>query len=1199
MNLELAWFLLPFTLCFGALAVDSPPGIDRDSWVDSQMRVYNTPELEIRLFGLGYVVDSYLKGRRDASPQLSHADPFPPGFFQRRQPGIEDRGIPTEFKNHKDAKFYQVFQKDVQVGEKATKELLDRLSHDALTLHHPEQWGPNREADNYVNTGLSAITPLIGLGSLWLNAYVESLSLDEKASQVRSDLLTMRPMKRRILEKVWEASWKDETVRDHIVDPEVIGLGGPSVRNSWEQNVAGEEIGIEQSRTKVKAAAGAKQETALQILDLQEKLLASQKAELRRRAAGNPYSDEEKKEAYAKRLQILKELNALSGKRIRAFREQEPQLPGASRPVRALAQAEVDAITDRSIARMYGALTLLIGEVDPKVARTVKAIGDGYADIAKAIHDFDEAQKSGQSGAGTGFAAGGVVGAVIGAAISIFSSLTAGPDIQEVILQQMVELRKEIEALRIQMHNRFDRVDLALNQIYGDMLKEFYRIELSLKNQSVDIHGIIEKLTLLQSVYLHHTNDVRELFSSISKQIRSAGAKRCLNLYRDYQVDKVEADFPGEVFAEFKACLDGLSDCATQDASSPLHAGTNSGASSEAEVLSRALLAPEREISALIRFADAYRFENVDNASPVNPEIYSDCAHAYVQTAYLFPVLFKKYVKPTSDEHGPNQLDRMIQTGLTTHSLLQSLTQGSKSNITAMKGLFKSYVQALSTVKKTLEARRTELRNQQLPGLAVNAQGLDPLISAPSQFVHKPHQPALATVCDPDAIFEAERANYKVTFREAKYSENTKYEIPFTIATAPKLFVVAQQLGLGEIRYCFGQVKVGPWAPAKELLHPAEYIDYKYGKQFSQVGGQPLQGAPYTTGSNFRYHTTLSATFALKGSKKSLPIFKRDYNMFLYYKDYTKQIPHALDGIDFDTIVWPSGQELLPSTDRDQAITAIGDLVEKELAVIDVNLRQTLAREIQTERPLQRADGVIVPANITELTTARNRLEAILLLGWPTSMRSDSLLRSLFRARGQLPQATTLAAGYIEQNRDDFRHSGGIFPATTWLESSLGMDRKTLDVEKMRARLSEIEKLVKENPALGPVLELETSRVIQSLLDAVEIKEQILPYVRQRGLLLEENLKAAQEDLGLSKDTLEALENQARLTSLEMTGETYLALKLLILHHKLLHELPTVPTRGNHPLIVKAVTELALFKRALLAESFAFEPPKAAQGKKP
>lgn len=127
----------------------------------------------------------------------------------------------------------------------------------------------------------------------------------------------------------------------------------------------------------------------------------------------------------------------------------------------------------------------------------IKAGFDGLSYIAGALgqHDFaQQVMKVGEAGskfatasnkllsfmqtAGeiSGFATAAAMGNFAGALISVVSMFTAGPpSIEQVILSQIAELRKEVQRLGRDMNARFDQIDSRLKEVYGKLAAEFER----------------------------------------------------------------------------------------------------------------------------------------------------------------------------------------------------------------------------------------------------------------------------------------------------------------------------------------------------------------------------------------------------------------------------------------------------------------------------------------------------------------------------------------------------------------------------------------------------------------------------------------------------------------------------------------------------------------------------------------------------
>ena len=128
-------------------------------------------------------------------------------------------------------------------------------------------------------------------------------------------------------------------------------------------------------------------------------------------------------------------------------------------------------------------LSTLIGFVDAKAGRDVALVGNAAIQVADSLNKFSVSM------AGFGDAAGKItaLGTAMSSAVLTGNLLAAAmslapvfdPNFQtpeDMIMTQIGALRDQVEGVRTEMHDRFDRVDAGLNQVYGSMLEGFARM---------------------------------------------------------------------------------------------------------------------------------------------------------------------------------------------------------------------------------------------------------------------------------------------------------------------------------------------------------------------------------------------------------------------------------------------------------------------------------------------------------------------------------------------------------------------------------------------------------------------------------------------------------------------------------------------------------------------------------------------------
>lgn len=160
----------------------------------------------------------------------------------------------------------------------------------------------------------------------------------------------------------------------------------------------------------------------------------------------------------------------------------------AAREQKERERAETARVIQAANASIY-LLSTAIGFGDPKLGREIYAVGNSTVQMADALNKLDVSDL-----ANTLISSANMVGAVMNV-ISLFGS--GGPTPDQLILEQIGALREQVNQLRLEMHERFDRIDQSLNQIYQTMVLGFDQINGNINevrgalfNLQMDLHRL-------------------------------------------------------------------------------------------------------------------------------------------------------------------------------------------------------------------------------------------------------------------------------------------------------------------------------------------------------------------------------------------------------------------------------------------------------------------------------------------------------------------------------------------------------------------------------------------------------------------------------------------------------------------------------------------------------------------------------------
>ncbi|MBB4676055.1 glycoside hydrolase family protein [Crossiella cryophila] len=121
-------------------------------------------------------------------------------------------------------------------------------------------------------------------------------------------------------------------------------------------------------------------------------------------------------------------------------------------------------------------LAFVVGLIDPNFGKRITKFAEGAVKVAYAVNKAVTAFTLINSAFSLATAAftGNVIGA-ISTLISVFTM--GGPTVEERILEQIKEMRKQLETIQQNMNDRFDRIDGKLDQMYNRMIEEFKKLD--------------------------------------------------------------------------------------------------------------------------------------------------------------------------------------------------------------------------------------------------------------------------------------------------------------------------------------------------------------------------------------------------------------------------------------------------------------------------------------------------------------------------------------------------------------------------------------------------------------------------------------------------------------------------------------------------------------------------------------------------
>ena len=216
-------------------------------------------------------------------------------------------------------------------------------------------------------------------------------------------------------------------------------------------------------------------------------------------------------------------------------------------------------------------ISTLAGFIDPKVGKQIATVGHSALQIGESLSTWMTAVAGLNTldkvtSLSTVVMTGNVLSAVMNV-VSLFGSDQPTPD--QVILQEIGKLRQQVDQLRTEMHDRFDRVDQELNTIYTTMQDRFDKIDVQLGKITVSLDEIQQTLDKLSLDLSRLQRDNFEFLDALGRRpLRDAingavGYKQRTGVDMPYQPDFVGYENTFQTWGTINA-FDALSAGPTQ-----------------------------------------------------------------------------------------------------------------------------------------------------------------------------------------------------------------------------------------------------------------------------------------------------------------------------------------------------------------------------------------------------------------------------------------------------------------------------------------------------------------------------------------------------------------------------------------------------------------------------------------------------------
>jgi hypothetical protein len=487
-------------------------------------------------------------------------------------------------------------------------------------------------------------------------------------------------------------------------------------------------------------------------------------------------------------------------------------------------------------------------------ARTISVAGGAAIQVYKSVSEF---QKSAAALGDAGQTLGSVVltGNLVGAALNIVSLFSqSGPTVDQVILDQLQAIRKQIADLSQQMNDRFNRVDLELNQIYTTLNLGLYQV-------IGDVRQLDSKIDDVRSGLLKTEAKLNRLEQTLYSYLDAASRRQFkADIYNilTYKTNHPDA-MPYDVFANYANELNVWSIDTSKDA---LEAGASVRSFDDAEIKHELSSLPlENNVNYLVQLVDVrLKPKGVQSLTTVgrlaNPRDWEISSEAYIRLLSDWPESYRTISRNWQQLRGDGvfgiysvgaELDNSIRAITLTPADATGKQRGNRALFDALIADYNSKADSYTQTMKTWER-------------AFNG-----------RLVPDPRK-ASANV-DIDLWGDTHQStSYAPSASQIAFPKGSVPVPDGFISLVPSVFRLAEQLGIGtvEVDLAGSDYYSRPCKPGEPYARPP----WKHFRGCCDCQAAPPPGPAMVAG-----HTriTLEAVFRPNGQQNAISIFKRTW----------------------------------------------------------------------------------------------------------------------------------------------------------------------------------------------------------------------------------------------------------------------------------------------------------------------------------
>jgi len=634
------------------------------------------------------------------------------------------------------------------------------------------------------------------------------------------------------------------------------------------------------------------------------------------------------------------------------------------------ARYEINIEGAKSSVYLLATFANFLGNSD--LAHTISTTGNATIQVVDGLQKYNAAISVSQTSLAKVATSVTLAANWVGAGLAIASLMQPGGNTDQIIIDQLKAIRQQLVQLRQEMHERFDRIDLRLNELFLQMSNQFDVLVNLLNSQQVSLSEISATTARLDQALLQLNFGLTDLESRLEDYIKN-GFNRDLD-------QKLEDCF-GEnqpTAATFMDCLKGLRYDALDVKLDPLQTAPVDDDSILKWAAARPLTA---SYGYMARIGGRQPFDDKEmqtlQSQVVNPVEWSFGVDAYLGIVMKWPQL--------ANNVNMEDVQKLTSAG---NTLRRMATASRKPAL--YKRLSDNYDTKLAALKSSLQGAEDEHAASNVPGKNGFRRGPKVFTYLPLKALSQPIMP-----CTWDAI------GYVIPTKPI--------DVPPGIEKfVPQPFLMAATLGIISVTFCY---HVEAYDEERSTRRDdAAFHTYEY----SQSPGIRITALARNPADSFDEDLDIFDR-QLRSSKSILWGWKMQndsgnlYNMTPPGKDPIGNAISAWQSELRDRFVSDSTPEFLG------AFGPVGFNHAIDVVNIDLNDKYDNWTVDFSSRAKESFDGTAPVGNAArQLTVAKLLIEDFLSIGYPDALQNDENLRSLIFGSSALPSGQDVADSFAD-----------------------------------------------------------------------------------------------------------------------------------------------------------------------------------------